>query len=65
MPQELALGKSYERPYDIWNAGIVLYTIITGNKPFSSLSLIQEIDYRVPLNTSRNLNDFICHLLVE
>lgn len=65
MPQELALGKSYERPYDLWNAGIILYTLVTGNRPFSSLSLIQEIDYRIPLNTSKDLNDLICHLLVE
>lgn len=36
MPPEVCLGKPYDKKADVWACGVILYELITLNKPFES-----------------------------
>lgn len=36
MPPEVCLGKPYDHKADVWACGVILYELITLNKPFES-----------------------------
>jgi len=68
---ELIKGQQYiGAKADIWSAGVVLFTSLTGYLPFedqNTQALYQKIlkaDYKYPPNLSKESRDLINHILV-
>ena len=48
-PPEVFRGEKYKgKPADIWSLGILLYTILCGQVPFSSSEQTRRLNYRAP-----------------
>ena len=43
MPPEVCLGKPYDGKADVWAIGVVLYELITLEKPFQGTGLIEVL----------------------
>eukprot|EP00002_Diphylleia_rotans_P028014 TRINITY_DN5647_c0_g1_i1.p1 TRINITY_DN5647_c0_g1~~TRINITY_DN5647_c0_g1_i1.p1 ORF type:complete len:620 (+),score=142.87 TRINITY_DN5647_c0_g1_i1:129-1988(+) len=67
---EMVAGKGYGSSVDVWSLGVVLYSILTGDVPFSDNNLttllekIVEGKYHIPRYLSEDAKDLIRNLLV-
>lgn len=68
---EMIVGKSYGASVDIWSAGVVLYTMVTGQLPFEDTNLKNQLSKIInsspsyPPNLSPSLIDLIDKLLTK
>lgn len=68
LPPEMIEGKGHDESADMWNMGVLLYELVTGQSPFGSASkeetcrLILKVDLRFPPDLDEDAQDLVAAL---
>lgn len=68
LPPEMIMGSGHDESVDMWNMGVLLYEMTTGQSPFSSSSkeqtcrLILNVDLRFPVDVDEGAKDLVSKL---
>jgi len=68
LPPEMILGTGHDTSADMWNMGVLLYELVTGQSPFGASSkeatcrLILSVDLRFPAEVEADAKDLVVAL---